>query len=209
MLAAPFDLSVMYDVDGLNPWPAATVATVAWALVTWLVWRVRHTRPVVAWAYGTWWLLLFPVLNIFPITTLMNDRYLYLPCILVFAGTGAAVETMARRMQPGSQWPSVLLRAVAAIGAGVLVAGSMSYTAMSMRYVQVWRNPVTLWAHALDCSPRLPVVQIQWALTLHAQGETERACQVLEDVLSEARADEGDRLRIARILSEWRAGSTT
>jgi hypothetical protein len=207
MLAAPFDLSVMYDVDGSNPWPAAAVATAAWALVTWLVWRVRRTRPLVAWGYATWWLLLFPVLNIFPITTLMNDRYLYLPCVLAFAGVGALVETILNGISARqSQVPRWVLTA----GSGVLVTAVMSYTAMSMRYVQVWRNPTTLWAHALERSPELPVVQIQWALTLHDRGETEQACQVLEDVLSGPRADHGDRLRIARILKEWRpAGSAS
>jgi protein O-mannosyl-transferase len=210
MLAAPFDLSVMYDVDGSNPWPAAAVATAAWALVTWLAWRVRHTRPIVAWAYATWWLLLFPVLNIFPITTLMNDRYLYLPCVLAFAGVGVSLEALLRRLVTATQSPGFGPRMAVTATAGVLVAAVMSYAAMSMRYVQVWRNPTTLWAHALERSPNLPVVQIQWALTLHGRGETERACQVLEDVLSETRADEGDRLRIARILSEWRpAGSAT
>jgi hypothetical protein len=204
MLAAPFDLSVMYDVDGSNPWPMAAIATAAWAMVTWLVWRVRHTRPEVAWAYATWWLLLFPVLNIFPITTLMNDRYLYLPCVLVFAGVGGSLEALLRRLVPATPWPGIGRRVVVTACAGALVVAVMSYAAMSMRYVQVWRNPTTLWAHALERSPGLPVVQIQWALTLHDRGETERACEVLEDVLTETRADEGDRLRIARILSEWR-----
>lgn len=203
MLAAPFDLSVMYDVEGSNPWPAAAVATAAWALVTWVVWRVRHSRPLAAWAYATWWLLLFPVLNIFPITTLMNDRYLYLPCVLVFAGVGVGIEAVLARIAK-MQSSGLGLRFAATAASGVLVAAIMSYAAMSMRYVQVWRNPTTLWAHALDRSPQLPVVQIQWALTLHDRGETQRACQVLENVLSGTRADEGDRLRVARILNEWR-----
>ncbi|HVJ67563.1 MAG TPA: hypothetical protein VM510_06240, partial [Caulifigura sp.] len=151
MLAAPFDLSVMYDVDGTNPWPAAAVATAAWGLVTWLVWRARNTRPLIAWAYSTWWLLLFPVLNIFPITTLMNDRYLYLPCVLVFAAAAAAIEQL-----------SVWIRfshTLAVASSTAIVAAVMSYSAMSMQYVQAWRNPTTLWTHALSHSPELPVVQ--------------------------------------------------
>lgn len=209
MLAAPFDLSVMYDVDGSNPWPAAAVASAVWAVVTWLVWRVRHTQSVIAWAYATWWLLLFPVLNIFPITTLMNDRYLYLPCVLVFAGAAALAELLLQSItKPRDCVAGFGLRMAAAGSTAVLVAAVMSYTAMSMRYVQVWRNPTTLWTHALEHSPELPVVQIQWALTLHARGETQRACDVLEQVMAGPRADEGDRLRIARLLSEWRADNS-
>ena len=201
MLAAPFDLSVMYDVDGTNPWPAAAVATAAWGLVTWLVWRARNTRPLIAWAYSTWWLLLFPVLNIFPITTLMNDRYLYLPCVLVFAAAAAAIEQL-----------SVWIRfshTLAVASSTAIVAAVMSYSAMSMQYVQAWRNPTTLWTHALTHSPELPVVQIQWALTLHDRGETERACAILEQVIAGPRADEGDRRRIARLLNEWRPAESS
>ncbi|QDT52100.1 hypothetical protein Pan44_01090 [Caulifigura coniformis] len=203
VLAAPFDLSVMYDVDGSNPWPAAAVATAAWGLVTWLVWRVRDSRPVVAWAYATWWLLLFPVLNIFPITTLMNDRYLYLPCVLVFAGVGVLVEAALWRIL-AMRSPGLGVRTTVAVSTGLFAAAVMSYSAMSMRYVQAWRNPTTLWTHALVHSPELPVVRIQWALTLHDRGETQRACEVLEEVMAGSRADEGDRRRIARLLGEWR-----
>ncbi|HVJ86162.1 MAG TPA: hypothetical protein VM452_11000 [Caulifigura sp.] len=208
MLVAPYDLSVMYDVDGSNPWPAAAVATAAWALVTWLVWRVRNTRPMVAWAYAVWWLLLFPMLNIFPITTLMNDRYLYLPCILVFAAAAAGVEALLSTLAASTNADAGSVghgaRLLAATTAALLVAAVMSYSAISMRYVQVWRNPTTLWVHAIEHSPELPVVQIQWALTLHARGETHRACEILEQVVAGRRADEGDRRRIARLLDEWR-----
>ncbi len=205
MLAAPFDLSVMYDVDGSNPWPTAAVAAAGWALATWLVWRARHSAPVAAWAYATWWLLLFPVLNIFPITTLMNDRYLYLPCVLVFAGVGGGAEWLIGRMVSATHSPGFGARIGVSAMAALMVAGVLSYSAMSMRYVQAWQNPTTLWTHALEHSPELPVVQIQWALTLHARGETRQACEVLERVVSGPRADEGDRLRIARLLQEWRS----
>ena len=207
MLLAPYDLSVMYDVNGANPWPAAAIATLAWLLVTAFVWRVRRTQPLVAWAYATWFLLLFPVLNLFPITTLMNDRYLYLPCILVFAGASALAEsalkhvTKPRDCVVGSSRAGRI--AILATVASVVLA-IMSYTAMSTKYVQAWRNPTTLWTHALAHSPELPVVQIQWALTLHDRGETSQACEVLECVIAGPRADRGDRLRIARLLQEWR-----
>ncbi len=182
---------------------SALIASIAWLVVTAAVWMFRRRAPLVAWAYAVWWLLLFPVLNIFPITTLMNDRYLYLPCILVFAGAAGGLER-------GLAWLAAKggTRVIPVLAGGAslaIVMVTLSYSAMAMKYVHVWREPATLWSHALEQSPELPVVQIQWALTLHDQGETAQACAMLEQVAAGRRADEGDRRRIARLLAEWRS----
>jgi hypothetical protein len=51
----------------------------------------------------------------------------------------------------------------------------------------------------------MPVVRIQWALTLYGQGRTGDACRELEHVLAAGRADPGDQQRIKRLLNEWRS----
>jgi protein O-mannosyl-transferase len=219
MLMAPYDLSVMYDVSGNDPWIPAALATTAWLAVTAIVWRVRKSRPLAAWAYAVWFLLLFPVLNIFPITTLMNDRYLYVPCVLVFAGVGAAIQSVAGRIawtsashaaiEAGRMAGSKALRrrfAVGTVVAMVLIFATGAYTSMTQRYLSVWRDPQSLWRHAVERSPGMPVVRIQWALTLHDAGRTEDAAKELQSVLNSGRADEADRKRIERLLSEWTAG---
>jgi len=217
MLVAPFDLSVMYDIRSDDVWKPAAIATAAWLAAGWLVWRNRQRLPKLTWGCATFFLLMFPVLNVFPITTLMNDRYLYLPCIIVFAGAAAVIQAIAGKFAWSAESRSAIAEggpgAVAAIRrrlcVGTVVAMMMavavaSYSAMGQDYVEVWRNPVTLWSHAVVRAPDMPVVRIQWALTLHDRGEAAEARAVLEDVLRGTRADEGDRLRIARLLNEWR-----
>jgi hypothetical protein len=216
MLVAPFDLSVMYDIRSEGVWKRAAIASAAWLVAGWLVWRYRRTQPKLAWGCATFFLLMFPVLNVFPITTLMNDRYLYLPCLIVFAAAAAAIQAIAGKFAWSVESRSAIAAggpaAVAAIRrrlcVGTVVAVMMavavaSYSAMAQEYVEVWRNPVTLWSHAVARTPEMPVVRIQWALTLHDRGDSAKARAVLEDVLRGTRADEGDRLRIARLLNEW------
>jgi hypothetical protein len=216
ILVAPHDLSVMYDVDDSHLWPRAAIALTAWLVVTAVVWRIRKRSPLVAWSYATWFILLFPVLNIFPITTLMNDRYLYLPCVLVFALAAAGIQAVAATLA----WNEPSRMAITAgglsgrraismrwiVGGAVAVMMALAtglYTAQSQRYLEVWRNPVTLWRHAIRQSPNLPVVQIQWALTLRDYGHLPEARAILNDVLAQSRTDEGDRKRVEAILEEW------
>ena len=58
----------------------------------------RDRQPLVLFAAVSWILLLIPVLNLFPITTLMNDRYLYLPSIPAMALLVASLGVLAERV---------------------------------------------------------------------------------------------------------------
>ncbi|MBX3441787.1 MAG: hypothetical protein KF774_05230 [Planctomyces sp.] len=210
MLALPTDLSVMYDVRGDGLWPAALIAGLAWLAVAGAAWRARRVAPLATWGVVAWGLLLFPVLNIFPITTLMNDRYLYLPCVLAFAGVGAGVQWIAGRIAWRTPGPAQTRRtlaariAVGAVVAVLLIGLTAGYSTAAQSYVPVWRNSRSLWRHALERAPDMPVVQIQWALTLHSEGRVFEACATLEQARTSGRIDDGDRRRIQRLLEEWR-----
>ncbi|MHC4876094.1 MAG: hypothetical protein ACYTGL_06315 [Planctomycetota bacterium] len=81
----PVGLSVMYDppIHGIGLFIAATA--LCWMAAGWLAWSVRQSHPLITFAAVNWLLLLLPVLNLTPITTLINDRYLYLPLVPFFA----------------------------------------------------------------------------------------------------------------------------
>lgn len=99
MLIWPADLCVLYDppTTGIAPWVA--LATLGWLGVAVGVFFCRRRAPLIPFAVCTFGVLLLPVLNLFPITTLMNDRYLYLPCIPMLGLTTTGVFWSAERIR--------------------------------------------------------------------------------------------------------------
>jgi hypothetical protein len=195
LLAWPSPLSVLYDppIRGIALQAAAALA--AWTVVAIGCWRMRRNAPRAVWAVLTWFLLLAPVLNLFPITTLMNDRYLYLPCTCVFALAAAVLvragQALARR------------HLASALAMSTVFAAVVMYSLTSARHLPVWRNDQSLWEHTIGCVPHLPVAQIQWADALHASGKRAEAVAVLQAALAAGRADEADRTRMRQRLAEW------
>ncbi len=195
LLLWPSQLSVLYDPPTQGILVAVLLSIAAWGAVAIGCWRMRGRAPLLAWAAVTWLLLLFPVLNLFPITTLMNDRYLYLPSLCVFglaAGAMAKLACVIRRP-----------RTIAVGTAACVFTAVLAYAGMTMSRLPVWHDDLALWSDTVSKSPQLPVVQIQWADALHRSGETGRAIDVLQRTLADGAADEGDRERIERRLTEW------
>jgi len=149
----------------------------------------------------------------------MNDRYLYLPSIPVFALMAAGLEQiyLAGRLhasrfgndngaefaaeRPSERRPvRVLARSLAAAACGVLLCG---YLTATHDRLPVWRNDQSLWADAVSKSNRLPVVRIQWAQSLYAAHHPGEALAVLQRSLVETRPDEADRERIQAAIRNW------
>lgn len=101
MLLWPNQLTVLYDPPTEGIAVAATLATLGWAVVVWGAYRLRRTWPYVGWGLLTAFVFLVPVLNLVPITTLMNDRYLYLPCIPLFALAAAGARRLPQWFETG------------------------------------------------------------------------------------------------------------
>jgi hypothetical protein len=232
---AAFDTVVLWDYVGSLLWPhnlcvlygpptsgiagEIVLASVGWLAVTAGAIRLRRRFPKFLLALVAFGALLFPVLNFFPITTLMNDRYLYLPSIPVFALMAASLEWIygaGRKLVPrtieqaslsfGSARPSerqparVLARSLAAAAVGVLLCG---YATATNERLPVWRDDQSLWADAIAKSPSLPVVRIQWAQSLYAAHQEGQAVAVLRRALVETRPDQADRERILSSLADW------
>jgi hypothetical protein len=143
------------------------------------------------------------MLNFFPLTTLINDRYLYLPCVPMLVMTAFAVKWLAARCQHftarlgGRSLPFGLASGTGI--AAVIIATSMGSAAQA----KIWQDPLTLWSDTMRHVPQLAVVRIQWAITLHDAGRTLEARRVLESALAECEMDAHDRRRIEEKLAEW------
>ena len=203
MLFWPSNLSVLYDPATSGIGTMVAMALAGWAAVGFAIWKYRKDCPTVLWAAATFLLLLFPVLNFYKITTMMNDRYLYLPCIAVFAVVAAG---MNRLLAVSSEDVSRAVRSIPkAFKWGVAVTAVCCATAATTQHLPVWRSPETLWAHAMETVPQLPVVRIQMALTQHDRGQRREAIRTLQRALFESEPDQQDRKRMVKMLQTWSA----
>lgn len=208
MLVWPRDLCVLYDPPTSGIAARVTLASLGWCVVGALAWRVRRSRPLAVLALASFIVLLIPVLNLFPITTLMNDRYLYLPSIPFFALIVGGVVQLSRKLvgENSSTW----IRSQwfkRGLTMATVVVMSVGYGRATQRYLPVWRHGLSLWTHAMQHVPQLPVVQIQYANTLHDLGRDKEAIAVLQKAMLRGDADHTDRKRIAEKLASWSAGA--
>lgn len=202
MLFWPTDLCVMYDPPTRGIAAQVAIGSLAWAFIGYGLWRIRKSQPL--WILGALsiLLLLFPVLNFFRITTLMNDRYLYLPCIMVFAMTAGVLHRGVQYV--ASEAEGLVLFFRNSLRGLVLIVALVVCLTLTQKHLPVWQNSKTLWTHALQRSPGIPVVQIQMALTLHASGQSREAIRHLQLALFQCQPDDLDRERMLFMIEDWR-----
>ncbi|MCH7988068.1 MAG: hypothetical protein IID46_02835 [Planctomycetes bacterium] len=202
LLVWPSDLCILYDppTSGIAGW--VVLAVTGWLVVTGVVYRCRKNRPLVVLAAVTFIAFLLPVLNLFPITTLMNDRYLYLPSIPFFALTAAGVYRLSLMWKRSGER---LLSPVLSRGFCIAVALCLVMTLAwrTREHLSVWKNDFALWEHANQHVPHLTVVQIQRASALERKGDTDQAVAVLKSALLNSNPDAADRKRIFKKLADW------
>lgn len=201
MMLWPSDLCVLYDPPTVGIWKSVLLATTGWLLVAAAIWKYRSKCPLILWAAVTYLLLLLPVLNFFKITTLMNDRYLYLPCILFFAVVASGVSRLFYGAEVHADSALHYLARSMKLSVG-LVAVLMALSA-TRQHLPVWRNPDTLWTHAMSEVPQLPVVRIQMAYTRYDVGQKREAVRMLQRALLECQPDKLDRQRIKDTIVSW------
>lgn len=133
-------------------------------LATALVWGWRRDRVVfagVALALVTW----APVSGVVASSTLVADRYLYLPLL------GLALAAARLRA-----WPAA--RRVAPLSLGIL---ALWFAAFTPGRVEVWKNSLTLWSDALREDPRNPFAQNQLSVVhLERASYAEAAASAIE-----------------------------
>lgn len=195
----PMDLCVMYDPPTSGIWKQVLVGLAGWLAVGAVFWKIRRSQPLAIYGAACISLLLFPVLNFFRITTLMNDRYLYLPCLIVFAIFFGILD------RAFSWFNGHVLTRVTAIGLRTAVTGACLGGAMvaGAGYLPVWNSPFDLWTHTLTCYPNMPIARIQMALTEYDSGRVSTAVEQMRAALRECEPDELDRERMNVFLEEW------
>ena len=201
ILCCPTDLCVMYDPPTSGIGMAVVIGSIAWMAVGYAFWRVRRTQPL--WILGavSFFLLFFPVLNFFRITTLMNDRYLYLPSIIVFTMAAGAVHRAIGFAEVGA---SSLVQQIGNSLRGMVVVGTLAVCLiLTLGHLPVWQNSHTLWTHAIAQYPKLPILRIQMALSAHARGQEREAIRQLRLALLECQPDDQDRERMRSMISDW------
>ncbi|MEZ6063110.1 MAG: hypothetical protein R3C19_22425 [Planctomycetaceae bacterium] len=194
---------MLYDPPTRGILPQVVLAGLSWAAVGFGIWRFRKQSPLLLFAALTFAFLLLPVLNFFKITTLMNDRYLYLPCIAVFAVVASALQRLLSvNVHPVSE----LVRPfVSGLKWSTALAATAAYLVMTSQHLPVWQNSQSLWNHTMQHVPQLPVVRMQLALTHYDNGQQREAIRILQQALVECQPDDLDRERMQSAVSEWSA----
>ncbi|WP_298866218.1 hypothetical protein [uncultured Gimesia sp.] len=208
MLLWPDARSVLYDPPTSEIGGKVVISLFCWMTAAILFIRMGKRQPLILFAGCTFLLLLLPVLNLFPITTLMNDRYLYLPCIpffaLVFSALVHILESIKQHvivpMLRGKQSSGYLVPTVF----GVIILALLSrYSLLTERYLYVWKDGLSLWQYTSQQVPQLPVVQIQLANSYHSQGEHARAVEIIKQAIQDTSPDELDRQRMQQKIEDW------
>jgi len=162
----PFDLSPYYLVT-IQQHPDAVFA-VSLILILMLAglgayfWRAA--RPLFFW-YGLFLTALVPVMQIVPLITLKNDRYLYTPLL----GFAALVVLGCQRLL-GSihrQW-----RLLATC---VITFVMLALPFLSFRQAGYWRNDLSLWSRVASVDPRNSLAWLQLTKSYTIRNETENA----------------------------------
>jgi hypothetical protein len=162
----PTDLAVYYPAPA--PWPLATVIIAAAILlvITFLCLRLGRTHPYLLVGWGWFVITLIPVIGIVQVGgQAMADRYTYVPTmgllIMVIWG-GADLLPKHRALTFG----------VALIALGV--NGVLLH-----RYVTLWKNSETLFAHAIAVTPPNYKARFCLANALIDQGRTTEGVEQL------------------------------
>lgn len=208
MLLCPRQLSVLYNPATTGIATQVAVASLCWIAVGFACWRVRKSHPFVPLAAASFFLLLLPVLNLTPITTLMNDRYLYMPSIPFFAlvcvGVKWGCERLdAYRAKRSERRTTPSKRHVPGGWIGIPLAATIPLVIATYEHLPVWQNDQALWENTMARTPSLPLVHIQYAWMLHNSGHHEAAINRLRHTLAEMTPDELDRQRIEETIDEW------
>ncbi|GFO69690.1 O-GlcNAc transferase [Geomonas limicola] len=174
LLVWPTKLSAMYDPPVKTGVDLAVLSggLVFILLLVTAIALYRRNRELFFW-YAVFFLGLLPVSQIIPITTLMNDRYLYFPMLGAAPFFGWLIFRTLARIQ-GSQ---VVATAVGA----VIVASCFG---LSYARGPVWENDLTLWSDAAAKAPNHPIALYGKAQALQNSGNLEAALPLYLRVLS-------------------------
>jgi tetratricopeptide (TPR) repeat protein len=98
------------------------------------------------------------------------DRYSYLPTMGLFLLIGGGVVVLwerSERLRSGTA-----LRAAVLSGSMVLV---VTYVHLNLKQIPIWKDSETLWQHAVDVAPGIPMSYANLGVALYAKGDLDSA----------------------------------
>jgi len=144
MLVWPTNLSIYYDIPMKTGIDAAVALSGLLMILLFLglFWLFRKNRAMFFWAalipVG-----LLPVSQIIPLSTLMNDRYLYFPLLGFAVLLAWGVMSSIDRVVPGRK----------GVGTALVCLMVLLLAIVSWQRSQVWSDSISLWSDALDKYP--------------------------------------------------------
>lgn len=168
---APFNLSPLYELPAeVDPWAAPFLASYgAVVAMTVLVLAVRRRVPSLAAAGLAYVVILLPVLGIIQNgPQIAADRYTYLSCLGWAVLAGGGLVWIWRRLTTwrANAWPLVPLVALPVV---------LSLQVVTVYQIRVWRDPVTLWRHAITLDPSSAVAHYNLGGALLDAGRLDEA----------------------------------
>jgi protein O-mannosyl-transferase len=169
-LVIPYKLSCFYPypfkTNNLLPFYFYICPLIA-GLVFLAVYRtLRYTR-VAAFGFLFFLVTIVLVLQLLAVgSTIMSDRYSYVPYIGIFFIIGSAYDYIARHRR---QFRTVI--------AGLLVAWSLMLIVVARKQCMVWRNSLSLWNNVIEKYPMVPVAHNNKALVYKNEGKYDLALQ--------------------------------
>ncbi|MCE5273123.1 tetratricopeptide repeat protein [bacterium] len=129
------------------PWAGGGLGALAVAVFAWLVLRASGKASRLA-GFGLLFagLTLLPTSGLAPTSTLMADRYLFLPSLGLSLALGLAAMQVFAWVEGKGRGPAL----AAILSAGIVLLG---LGAVSLRRQLDWRGPVSLWSRVLQVYP--------------------------------------------------------
>ncbi len=122
---------------------------------------------------------LLPVANLVPVSTLIADRYLYIPsvgfCLLVGGGLGRLLSSRPRGR---------LLRVSRVSVVVALTAGLVAFSYLTFAQNLIWRDTIALWSKAVEQDPRNFMAHSALGAAYLKSGNLDRAIRSFRECLS-------------------------
>lgn len=168
-LFVPTGLSMIYGELQFAPLELATAAVLLPALTVGLLWMGRRCRAVpVGWL---WFLgMLVPVIGIVRVgTTLVADRFTYLPSIGLAIAVVWGVDVLAQRRV-----------AVQRVAVGLALLASVACAWQTRAVLPLWQNSETAFANVLRYTPNSALANNNYGIALLESFKTEEALKYFQ-----------------------------
>ena len=165
-LVWPLQLAALYPHRGASlSWSRVVLALTFVAVITWLTWKNRRSKPYLL-AGWLWYLVtLIPVIGIVQVGMQARaDRYTYLPVVGVIFGMVWLVSDVANQLRVGS----VPRRAIAVVVFSALAIATW-------RQQDSWSDEYSLWTHALAVTGDNYIAERNLGAELISRGEPDEA----------------------------------